>query len=243
MKPFATIYDYHRFARVVATERRFVLTPEQQSFVQAVVDSSGTRVIELPRGKELWRAQIGCVFREVQVAPDDFTDVPEVFSRERMKPLRDRANEGRANPRGIPHLYLAETSETAVAESRPWVGAMLTVAPLTTNRCLRIVNCHVGSRAYTLYLREPTLQEKERDNWREIDRAFSQPVVAAENQASYAATQILTEVFKAAKFDGIRYRSSLGGSANVVLFDLDAADVGVPQLLEVTAVNYQVKER
>ena len=40
-----------------------------------------------------------------------------------MKPLGGRATDGRANPRGIPCLYLATTKETAMSEVRPWIGS------------------------------------------------------------------------------------------------------------------------
>jgi RES domain-containing protein len=42
-----------------------------------------------------------------------------------MKPIPKWQGEGRANPRGIPVLYLATHRETALAEVRPWIGAVI----------------------------------------------------------------------------------------------------------------------
>ncbi|MFZ0569740.1 MAG: RES domain-containing protein [Rhodomicrobium sp.] len=44
-----------------------------------------------------------------------------------MKPIPNWLSEGRANPRGIPYLYLASTRDTALAEVRPWIGSHITV--------------------------------------------------------------------------------------------------------------------
>ena len=47
---------------------------------------------------------------------------------------------GRANPVGIPYWYGATDPETAVAEVRPWKGAILTVAMLQATRDLHFVD-------------------------------------------------------------------------------------------------------
>ena len=44
-----------------------------------------------------------------------------------MVPDAEHATSGRLNPRGIPFLYLAEDSKTAIAEVRPWVGALVSM--------------------------------------------------------------------------------------------------------------------
>lgn len=41
-----------------------------------------------------------------------------------MKPLSNSASEGRANPKGIPYLYVATDKETAMSEVRPSLGAI-----------------------------------------------------------------------------------------------------------------------
>jgi RES domain-containing protein len=39
-----------------------------------------------------------------------------------MKPLRDRAREGRANPKGIPYLYLATHAKAAATRKNGKLG-------------------------------------------------------------------------------------------------------------------------
>ncbi|WP_366931004.1 RES family NAD+ phosphorylase [Mesorhizobium sp.] len=44
-----------------------------------------------------------------------------------MRPLAGRASEGRANPKGIPCLYMAVDRHTALAECRPWIGSLVSI--------------------------------------------------------------------------------------------------------------------
>jgi RES domain-containing protein len=55
-------------------------------------------------------------------------------------PPPNLARPGRMNPLGIPYLYVALDQATAIAEVRPWLGALLSVARLSPQRTLRVVN-------------------------------------------------------------------------------------------------------
>ena len=59
--------------------------------------------------------------------------------------------------------------------------------------------------------------------WADIDKSFSKPVTLNDTNADYVPTQILSEVFKNNEYDGIVYKSLVGGGNNIVLFDLDSA--------------------
>ncbi len=58
----------------------------------------------------------------------------------RMKPIPGQASEGRANPKGIPYLYLATHRDTALAEVRPWIRSLFSVAQFKIVRDLVVVN-------------------------------------------------------------------------------------------------------
>jgi hypothetical protein len=62
--------------------------------------------------------------------------VPTPHPRNRMNPLAERATEGRANPKGIPVLYLSTDQETAMSGVRPAVGTFLSVAQFEIRRDL-----------------------------------------------------------------------------------------------------------
>ncbi len=65
------------------------------------------------KGQVMWRAALGCVAGE-GLYPYDlfFLESIDPHPLERMKPRKDRAQEGRVNPKGIPCLYVATDAET-----------------------------------------------------------------------------------------------------------------------------------
>jgi hypothetical protein len=167
----------------------------------------------------LWRAQIG--YEEPMGKDED----PLPLSAQRMKPIPNKATEGRANPKGIPYLYLATDKETAMAEVRPWKGSIISVGQFKTTRDLLVIDSSKHSERFTVYFKEPSPEKRELAVWDCIDNAFSRPVNASDNLADYAPTQIIAELFKSNGADGIIYRSSLGEGLNLVLFDLTLAEI------------------
>jgi RES domain-containing protein len=173
----------------------------------------------------------------VNVGGELTEEFPAPFDPARMKPLTDRSREGRANPSGIPYLYLATHQQTAAAEVRPWIGSYVSIATFNLMRDARVVNCTTGDHKIIAYLREPEPQEREQAVWRDIDRAFSEPVTSDDDSAAYSPTQVVAEFFRDNDIDGIAYGSSLGPGHNVVLFDPGAAALENCGLVKVRTVT------
>ncbi|WP_421882420.1 RES family NAD+ phosphorylase [Methylibium sp.] len=168
---------------------------------------------------------------------------PVPFAPERMKPLKGAAHEGRVNPRGIPCLYTASNKETAVAEVRPWLGALVSVAQLTPARPLRLVNCGEGHDSkFDVYFDEPAPEIREQAVWRAIGREFSKPVGPDLAVAEYAPTQVLAEHFKKLGYDGVVYKSKLGPGINLAFFDIDALEMQNVRLYPVKTVTVEIGE-
>ena len=95
--------------------------------------------------------------------------MPDGSDARRMKPLPFRAFEGRANPKGIPCLYVATSIATAVGECRPWVGALVSVSQVKT--IARIEDCTSDEKGGRIHFQEPSPEERERKVWKGIDRS------------------------------------------------------------------------
>lgn len=240
MTEFKSWRSYSEFERAAKLQTRYIHDHEVKDFLQTVRYGSEKRVEVIPAGQFLWRAQLGHDWR----SDDEYIgDVPAPCSPERMKPPTERATEGRANPKGISYLYLATDRDTALAEVRPWIGALISVSQFKTLRELRIVNCTTDHEGFRIYLEgEPSPQEREEVVWTDIDRAFARPVSPSDDVADYVATQIVAELFKTCGFDGVAYRSSLGGGHNIVLFDLDAAEPINGFLFQAKKVKFDFEE-
>ena len=157
-----------------------------------------------------------------------------------MKPLQDRASEGRANPKNIPCLYLATNKETAMSEVRPWLRSRISVGQFATVKESRLIDCSKHpSGAFAYYEDEPDDKIKEKAVWADIDRAFSQPVTPSDQSADYLPTQILAELFKSNGFDGVHYKSFLSQDGfNIALFDTNAAAVDDRFMYSVEKIQY-----
>jgi RES domain-containing protein len=145
---------------------------------------------------------------------------------ERMVPRRDRATEGRVNPKGIPCLYLSDDRDTAMTEARPWIGSYVTVCQFKVLRNLNVVDCTLDLKLVvtaTILGEKPNPADVEAHAWKAINNALSKPVTRNDDVAEYAPTQVLAEAFRGAGYEGIVYGSRLGKGKTVALFDLNAA--------------------
>jgi hypothetical protein len=195
MNEFRSHRSFLDFAVEVSRSWRYRLPAAHREFLETVLATSATRVETIPAGTIFFRAQAGHDWRTEGEGEASF-DVECAFSEERMKPQPFRAFEGRANPKGIPCLYVATSVATAVGECRPWVGALVSVSQVKTSRELRIVNCTSDEKSGRIYFQEPSPEERERKVWKDIDRAFAEPVTRADDTAEYAPTQIVAELFR-----------------------------------------------
>lgn len=225
---FKSPRSYRDFEKSVRRNYRFFRTQDDEDFLREVLTTATSRSKNIKQGQRLWRAQIGSEEEEDPGSPNCGGDRP--LGRQRMKPRRARATEGRANPRGIPTLYLSTSRETAIAEVRPWGEALVTLALFRTVRSLRVVDLTSTSplpkgNPYSPWRGKdlpPAVREKL--VWSDICRSFAEPTNRSDDVADYASTQIIAELFKKNRFHGIVYKSRLGRGCNVALFDLTAAE-------------------
>lgn len=239
MAEFKSWRSYWEFEAAVRTKTRYIYDSDVKIFLDAVLATGYKRVQVIPPAAYFWRAQLGNDWDQA----NKYVEEPIPYAAERMKPLKDQSREGRVNPKGIAYLYLATTQETALAEVRPWVGSMVSVGQFKTLRELRVVNCTTDEIRHHVYLdKEPSPAEREGAVWAEIDRAFARPVNRTDDLADYVPTQILAELFKANRLDGVAYRSSLGPGHNVALFDIDAAGLVNRFLFEVESLKFEFRQ-
>ena len=246
---FKSWTSYWKFRSVVTTSSRYIFDEETESFLAEVLETCKSRQKTISKGTVFWRSQLGSGTRPVYDDEENKVgDEPCPHPAERMKPLKFLASEGRANPKGIPYLYLATSKETAMSEVRPWIGSTISVAQFVTKNELNIVDCsknHLANPFFFDFKRgfyEPSNEEKEKSVWAHIDRAFSEPVIQNENRADYAPTQIIAELFKNNGFDGIVYKSMLSEGYNVALFHSDTAEILNCFLFEAKKVNFEFEE-
>ena len=238
MPAFESWYAYGLFADRIRRESRHLLDPASTRFLKALIKTSAKRARTIKRGELLWRAQLGHDSKPETIGGVT-GQVAVPYSAKRMKPLQDRATEGRVNAKGIPCLYLSTDRDTAMSEVRPWIGSYLTVAQFRVFKELRVVDCAADTDG--MRMGDPSHPRRDREGsvWSGINASFSQPVSPSDNVAEYAPTQVLAESFRNAGYEGVMYRSTLGRGMNVALFNPALAQVFRRSIFSVSSVHFE----
>lgn len=244
MTDFVSWWEWMRFNERVRHRTRYIYSADTERFLDALIATSASRCERVEVGASYWRAQIGCDTEERSVGGTTAAQVSVPYGPERMKPLPRSAHEGRVNPKGIPCLYLASDSDTAIAEVRPWVGGLVSVGEFAITRPLKVIDfSNEDESVLKFYDVEPDSDVRQKVIWAQIGRSFSRPITDEPATADYVPTQIVAERIKQHGIDGVRYRSFLGGGVNMALFDLNAAAIASSTLHEIVGVSFQSQER
>jgi hypothetical protein len=249
--PFESSDAYRVFADSVKHDRRFIYDRRVNQFLDVVAETSSTRMETLKAGSKLWRAQLGSRWDVRDKGTPEEMEVEIPYFEDRMKPLPSLVTDGRANPRGIAYLYLADSETTAGSELRPWLGTSISMSSFLVHRDLQIADCTSDKKRWPFkgFNVEMTgtvpwpPEEYESVVWGDIADAMSTPHNPEHVNLNYVPTQVISERLRHAGADGIAYRSLLApGGTNFVLFDMQDADPINFILFEAEKVSYHFSQ-
>jgi hypothetical protein len=243
MAEFASAKSYHLFQQSVLRKSRYMHDEEVHAFLRNVIATSESRKQVVSKDTVLWRAQRGYIWRKENEGQEEEFEVPGAFPADRMRPKAEFAGDGRVNPKGIPCLYLASSSDTAMAEVRPWLGAYVSLAQFKVMRDCTVVDCSSDTRTgLWIFNEEPDAERREKIVWGDIAHALSRPVTPDESAIEYVPTQVIAEAFRAHGYDGVIYKSLLGKGLSVALFACETAELINCALHETTTVEYRFEQ-
>ena len=164
------------------------------------------------------------------------------------KPPKNLVSNGRANPIGIPYLYVASSIDTAIAEIRGHKGEVVTIVEYQMKNNLELAD-----------LRDPksTISPFELNEENELEMIYknmpfltllgnelSKPIIPREANLEYLPSQYLCELLKHIGFHGIIYKSSISDGNNYVIFEdkrLKAVNTYQYQIVDVTTESEELK--
>ncbi|MBU1369529.1 MAG: RES family NAD+ phosphorylase [Bacteroidetes bacterium] len=165
---------------------------------------------------------------------------PAYPSNEMMPPPSDIAHGGRANPVGIPYLYLSDNPETVLYEVRAAYLDELSVGVFQLNNegsDIRIVDFTVVPSLFNVGKIKETIKAQLLREM--ISTDLSKPMRRYDSEIEYIPTQFICEyirVFTGA--DGIRFKSSLHPLGNnIVIFDKQFMNCKEVKLNTVSAIK------
>ena len=155
-------------------------------------------------------------------------------------PPADKATAGRANPMGIPYLYLSKNEETTYYEVRALYLDRLVIGTFSTTRELKILDFTKPLSLYVANLQSSDLAMEVSKYLllQRISKDLSKPLRRFDTELEYVPTQLICEFCKLHDIDGIMFNSSLHkGGVNVVLFDADNAECAAVKQVEINRVD------
>ena len=160
-------------------------------------------------------------------------------------PPKRRSSHGRANPAGIPYLYLGSLPETAVAEIRPHTGEWACVAEFTIPE-IKAVDLRNPRRLVSPFILADSSEigqlRADLPFLERLGEELTRPVQPTGAAIDYIPSQYLCEFTKKSGFDGIVYRSSVSDGINLALFNPTLAVGKAVKQYNVSKVSVQVTE-
>ncbi|WP_295536733.1 RES domain-containing protein [uncultured Thioclava sp.] len=154
------------------------------------------------------------------------------------------ASHGRANPPGIPYLYIGSSPETSIAEIRPHTGETATVAEFEiAAKDLALIDLRAPKQLISPF----SLGDEDKigalrgdiDFLERLGNELTRPVRPQAAAIEYVPSQYLCEFIKRSGWDGVLYSSSVSDGVNLALFDPSKAspkDVAIWRVEKVTVV-------
>jgi RES domain-containing protein len=187
-------------------------------------------------GTTLFRARVGykSVGRNKQPFSGDDIGAPPV----------ERCSPGRSNEQFRRVLYCAEQEATAVAETRPVRGLILSVGNIRARRDLRILDFNKQTDEINPFTTAGIGHEVEITELISLlGEQFGKPLDRNDKPIEYLPTQKLAAWIRKHRFDGIRYPSAMRiGGTNLVIFDLCSVEILDSRLVKVTTTEVFYEE-
>jgi len=186
------------------------------------------QIVTLSKSEPLYRARL------------HFEGDQEIFERKEMGcPPQNKAAAGRANPQGIPYLYLSKSIATTLYEIRASFLDEVSVGifKIKDDDNINLVDFIESASAFR-NIEEIKEYTKIMLLKKFISADISKPIRRYDSKLEYIPTQFICEYIRyITNVDGIQFSSSLHtGGVNIVLFDqekIECIDVGLHRITKV----------
>ena len=219
---------WNELKEILKTERRFI--PDIETIKELGWDGFFNTQYELVPNIRLYRARVHHQSGHEAYSPKEMMCPPPTLTRG-----------GRANPSGIPFLYLSDNPDTVLYEVRASYLDELSIGEFCLKeeeKAVRIVDFTEDTPIFQIDQKIETIIKSRllRDV---ISRDLSKPMRRYDTEVDYIPTQFICEFIKInTGASGIRFSSSLHPEGNnIVIFDQDIMECTDVKLKKVSLVN------
>jgi hypothetical protein len=158
------------------------------------------------------------------------------------KPPSDKSTAGRANPVGIPYLYVSTDIETTVYESRSTYLDYITIAELKGIDSLEVVSLReIAAFSPFVFGDQLSVYLSHQKYLTRLEQELSKPIRRYDKELDYLPSQYLCEYVKSLGFDAIEYGSSLKpGGINLAVFNDDKLEIRSVEIYEISDISLSI---
>lgn len=195
------------FSEEIKTRNRFFLSEKiDTEDLQSIFERLATIH---PKGTEFYRARIS----DKKLRLDKLG-----------KPPLHLTTPGRANPVGIPYLYVSESEETTLYETRVALHESLTIGRFVAKETISLVSLRNIDRLGPIDIIDRGFTLEEFISYRpyliKLEQELSSPVRKQDVHLDYLPTQFLCEFIKSLGFDAVEYKSAMNiNGYNLAIFN------------------------
>lgn len=221
------IDNWESFKKEIKEENRFII--KNSADLESIEEVFPPR--DYNKGKIFYRSRISN--DEMGYNPSDMG-----------KPPHKIAKSGRANPKGIPYLYVAQTIDTTLYEARATFLDYVTIGEFKLLENIKIITLRTSYQVSPFldgfsikkYIKHKTFIDI-------LEYELSTPLRRQDNELDYLPTQYLCEYIKHLGYDGVEYGSSLHeGGINLVIFNDNKLECTRTKVYEISKIDIQSKE-
>jgi len=189
-------------------------------------------VLAIPASTEFFRARLSSAI----LSPDEMGKPPALLT-----------TAGRANPVGIPYLYLCNDLKTTLYETRIALHETVSVARFTNTEPINMVSLKKIDSLGPFEVMDKQFSLDEfityRPYLKKLESELSKPVRKQYVHLDYLPTQYLCEFCKSMGFDAVEYKSSMNPSgSNLALFNDRKVRCEEVKFYQVNDLNYNWSE-
>lgn len=159
-------------------------------------------------------------------------------------PPKEKATAGRANPKGISYLYLADEVVTSLYEARATLFDFVTVGDFKLKEDIKVLNLRKPNNDPIIWAEQEAINDYLTyiPFIKTLQKELSLPIRRLDKEIDYLPTQYLSEFIKSIGFDGVEFQSSLYSVGyNLAIFNPDKFECVKTAIYEIE--NIDLKHR
>lgn len=205
--------SFEEFSNEIRNEQRFHIKNFNPQLFQRLLSYAVTKI---NKGEIYYRARL-------KPSNKDFNP------KDLDAPPRHKASSGRANTKGISHLYLADQEITAFKEIRVGLHNEVVIAKYRIKEELNVVHLSELNKISPFEMSEGEVQlEVFAFNIKHLDalkKAVVEPARSEDRYIEYLPIQYIVDFIKSEEYDGVTYASTMHKDGyNLVLFNPERAE-------------------